>query len=54
MNSIMTRLKSAATKRAEFNRTYNELRTMSRATAIDLGMFPEDAYKVAYSHVYGR
>lgn len=54
MNSIMTRLKNAAAKRAEFNRTYNELRTMPRATAIDLGMFPEDAYDVAYSHVYGR
>ncbi len=54
MNSIIARLKTAAAKRAEFNRTYNELRSMRRETAIDLGMFPEDAYSVAYAHVYGR
>lgn len=54
MNDIINRLKNAAAKRAEFNRTYNELRYMPRDTAIDLGMFPEDAYQVAYSHVYGR
>ncbi|WP_299679396.1 hypothetical protein [uncultured Roseobacter sp.] len=54
MNSIITRLKTAAAKRAEFHRTYHELRHMPRETAIDLGMFPEDAYHVAYTHVYGR
>ncbi|MCV3272977.1 hypothetical protein [Roseobacter sinensis] len=54
MNSIIARLKTAAEKRAEFNRTYHELRYMPRETAIDLGMFPEDAYDVAYAHVYGR
>ncbi|MGZ2258711.1 hypothetical protein [Roseobacter sp. A03A-229] len=54
MNTIIARLKNAANKRAEFNRTYHELRFMPRETAIDLGMFPEDAYDVAYAHVYGR
>ncbi|WP_299964269.1 hypothetical protein [uncultured Roseobacter sp.] len=54
MNTVIARLKDAAEKRAQFNRTYNELRFMPRETAIDLGMFPEDAYHVAYAHVYGR
>ncbi|MBW4707538.1 hypothetical protein KX928_07045 [Roseobacter sp. YSTF-M11] len=54
MTNMMTKLKTAAAKRAQFNRTYNELRSMSRTVAWDLGMFPEDAYEVAYRHVYGR
>ncbi|WP_227270574.1 hypothetical protein [Roseobacter weihaiensis] len=54
MTRIIEDLKSAARKRAEFNRTYLELRYMPRNTAIDLGLFPEDAYEVAYASVYGR
>jgi len=50
---LMSQLKTAAAKHAAFNRTYHALRSMSRETAIDLGMFPEDAHRVARMHVYG-
>lgn len=54
MTSIVEKMKASARKRAEFNRTYRELRAMPRETALDLGMFPEDAYKTAHRAVYGR
>jgi hypothetical protein len=54
MTHLVARLKTAAEKRAQFNSIYRELRTMPRETAIDLGMFPEDAYRVAHEAVYGR
>lgn len=54
MTRIIDKLRTAAEKRAQFNRTYRELRSMPRQTAIDLGMFPEDAYEVARRSVYGR
>lgn len=54
MSRLVHRLKTAAEKRAQFNRTYHELRNMRRETAIDLGMFPEDAYEVARQSVYGH
>ena len=54
MKKLMSDLKAATGKRRDFNRTYRELRDMPRATAIDLGMFPEDAHPVAYRAVYGR
>jgi hypothetical protein len=54
MAQLVTRLRHAAEKRAQFNSIYRELRSMPRDTAIDLGMFPEDAYRVAHEAVYGR
>ena len=53
MTNLVERLKCSAHKRAEFKRTYKELRNMPRATALDLGLFPEDAYKTARQAVYG-
>lgn len=54
MTHIVDRLRTAAEKRARFNRIYHELRSMPRETAIDLGMFPEDAYHIAHQTVYGQ
>ena len=54
MTDLVKKLKASAQKRADFNRTYHELRHMPRETAIDLGLYPEDAYDVAYRAVYGR
>ena len=51
--SIITRLRSAAIKRAAYNRTRNEIRTMPRDVAIDLGLFREDADRIAHEAVYG-
>lgn len=53
MTSIVEKVRSSVEKRAAFNRTYEELRYMRRETAIDLGLFPEDAYQTAYKAVYG-
>jgi len=53
MSSFVTRLRRAAERRARYAQIYHELRMMPRATAIDLGMFPEDARRVAYEAVYG-
>lgn len=52
MSGLMQKLRQSARKRSEFNSTYWELRSMPRETALDLGLFPEDAYKTAYKAVY--
>jgi hypothetical protein len=54
MTDFVARLRTAAEKRVQFNSIYRELRSMPRETAIDLGMFPEDAYRIAHEAVYGR
>lgn len=54
MTSIMTRLRTAAAKRAAYNQTVREISGMPREVAWDLGIFREDAEKIAWSHVYGR
>lgn len=54
MTHLVQKLKASAQKRADFYQTYSELRHMPRATAIDLGLFPEDAYDTAFKAVYGR
>ena len=42
-----------AAKRALYRTTRDALAAMPRRTAIDLGMFPEDAAKVARKAVWG-
>jgi hypothetical protein len=43
----------AMQKRAAYSRLKHELRSMPRHTAIDLGLFPEDAAKTAARAIYG-
>ena len=54
MTTIMTRLRSAAAKRAAYNRTVHEISSMPLDVALDLGIFREDAEKIAMKAVYGR
>jgi uncharacterized protein YjiS (DUF1127 family) len=54
MTSIVTQLRHAAAKRAAYNQTVAEISRMPREVAWDLGIFPEDAEKIAYKAVYGR
>lgn len=54
MTDLVQHLRASARKRAEFMQTYHELRNMPTATAIDLGLFREDAYDTAHRAVYGR
>jgi hypothetical protein len=44
MTSIMTRLRTAAAKRAAYNRTVDEISRMPLDVALDLGIFREDAH----------
>jgi hypothetical protein len=54
MTSIMTRLRTAAAKRAAYHQTAREIANMPLDVALDLGIFREDADRIAYNAVYGR
>jgi len=54
MSTFMTRIRSAAAKRAAYNRTVDEISRMPLDVALDLGIFREDAEQIAYKAVYGR
>lgn len=49
-NSLRTRLE----KRAQYNRTLNELRSMPVETAADLDISTADFSAIAYQAVYGK
>ena len=51
--TVLTNVRSAIEKRVAYSRLKRELRTMPVETAIDLGMFREDADKVASKAIYG-
>lgn len=51
---MLTMLKEAARKRRAYLRTREEIARMPRDVALDLGLFPEDAAKIAFAAVYGR
>lgn len=52
--NLITTLKAAATRRAMYRRTRNEIAAMPRDVALDLGIFPEDAAQIARAAVYGH
>jgi len=54
MTAIMTPLRTAAEKRAAYNRTVAEISGMPLDVALDLGIFREDARLIARNAVYGR
>ena len=51
--NLMQTLREAGRKRAAYNRTVAEIEHMSRDTALDLGIFREDARAIARKAVYG-
>lgn len=51
--TVLTRIRTALAKRRSYLRTRRELAAMPRETAIDLGLFPEDASRMARAAVYG-
>lgn len=53
MNALIHTLRDRAAKYAAYRRTVAELEAMPLEVAIDLGMFREDARKVAARAVYG-
>ncbi|SEW15528.1 hypothetical protein SAMN04488515_1312 [Cognatiyoonia koreensis] len=51
--TVLSTVKTAVEKRAKYLRTKAELQRMPQEVAIDLGIFREDAGKIAYRAVYG-
>ena len=51
--TVLNTVRTAIEKRAAYNRIRYELSCMSVETAIDLGMFREDADKIAAKAIYG-
>lgn len=51
--TFFNRLRAAARKRAAYNRTFAEIRNLPRDVALDLGIFPGDADRIARQAVYG-
>lgn len=52
--TVITVVKTAIQKRAAYNHLKYELQTMRPETAIDLGLFPEDAALIAARAIYGE
>ena len=53
MKNFIANYRAAAAKRALFRRTRDEIASLSRRDALDLGLFPEDAEKIARRAVWG-
>ena len=51
--TVLNTVRTAIEKRVAYSRLKHELESMSIETAIDLGMFREDASKIAAKAVYG-
>lgn len=51
--NVLNTVRTAVQKRVAYTRLRNELRSMPLETAIDLGMFREDAAKIAAKAIYG-
>ena len=51
---LIETLKAAAASRALYKRTRDEIAHMPRDVALDLGIFPEDAHRIAWAAVYGK
>lgn len=53
MKTIIAQYREAAAKRALYRRTRDEIAGMPRRVALDLGIFPEDAERIARHAVWG-
>lgn len=51
--TVLNTLRTAYSKHRAYTRTRNEIAAMPRDVALDLGLFPEDASKIARAAVYG-
>jgi uncharacterized protein YjiS (DUF1127 family) len=54
MFTMIQTLKTAAANRALYRRTRDEIASLPRDIALDIGIFPEDADQIARHMVYGR
>jgi hypothetical protein len=54
MSNIISNLRDRLQKRAAYNRTVREIRSMPRDVALDLDIYPGDAEIIAERAIYGR
>ncbi len=54
MQNVIATLKAAAANRAAYRRTRDEIARLPRDIALDIGIFPEDASRIAWDAVYGK
>lgn len=53
MKALIAKYRVEVAKRAAFRRTRDEIANLPRSTAMDLGIFPEDADQIAREAVWG-
>lgn len=53
MKNLFATLRANAAKRAEYRRTRDEIASLPRYIALDLGFYPEDASEIARKAVWG-
>ena len=53
MTRMLNELRSAALKRAAYNRTVHEIESMPLSVALDLDIYRPDARSIAHNAVYG-
>ena len=53
MKNLFATYRANAAKRALYRRTRDEIAHMPRSVALDLGIFPEDAERMAHQAVWG-
>ena len=53
MKTIIAQMREAAAQRALYRRTRDEIAGMPRRVALDLGIYPEDAERIARKAVWG-
>ncbi len=51
--NVLNKVRTAVQKRAAYVRLRNEIASMPQDVAIDLGMFREDAARIASKAIYG-
>jgi uncharacterized protein YjiS (DUF1127 family) len=53
MRTLIARLRDSAAKHAAYRRIRNEIAALTTAEALDLGIFPADAERMAHKAVWG-
>lgn len=53
MKHLIANFRANAAKRALYRRTRDEIAAMPRSLALDLGIYPEDAARIAREAVWG-
>ena len=53
MKNFLATYRAHAAQRAQYRRIRDEIASLPREVAIDLGIFPQDAERMAYEAVWG-